>query len=118
MTAIKPDEQTLLTVIAFTLGGRPAFKADCLAGFWPIPACTTQPMITSSTSNCTPVLCTAAFIAAAPSSGAGTEESEPHNDPIGVRAAPTITTSRGTMENLLVKGLRAAKNDYGSTLPS
>ncbi len=35
-TAFKPDPHSILIVVAVTLLGHPAFKAVCLAGFWPI----------------------------------------------------------------------------------
>src|SRR5215467_16327041 len=45
-----------------------------------------------TSSGLTPARCKAAWIAVAPSLGAGTDDSEPRKAPIGVRAAPTITT--------------------------
>ncbi len=49
MTAWSPDPQTLLTVIALSVSGSPALSPACRAGFWPRPACRTQPMMHSST---------------------------------------------------------------------
>lgn len=49
VTLFKPEPQSLLTVSAGTLLGRPALMADCLAGFCPQPAVSTWPRITSST---------------------------------------------------------------------
>ena len=45
-----------------------------------------------TSSGLTPARSSAALMAVAPSRGAGTGASEPKNAPIGVRAAPTITT--------------------------
>ncbi len=50
ITALRPEPQTLLTVKAATETGSPALSAACRAGFCPTPACSTLPMITSSTS--------------------------------------------------------------------
>ena len=36
-----PEAQTLLIVVQGTLFGIPEFKATCLAGAWPVPACRT-----------------------------------------------------------------------------
>ena len=47
MTAFKPDPQTLLMVIAGTAAGMPALMSDWRAGFWPLPAASTWPRITS-----------------------------------------------------------------------
>ena len=49
ITALSPEPQTLLTVVAPTAGGRPAPMAACRAIFCPSPAPITLPMITSST---------------------------------------------------------------------
>ncbi len=38
MTALRPEEQTLFTVVASTVGGRPAKIDACRAGAWPKPA--------------------------------------------------------------------------------
>jgi hypothetical protein len=46
MTETNPDPQTLLTVIAPTVVGKPARWLACLAGAWPDPAWMTWPMIT------------------------------------------------------------------------
>src|SRR5262249_12679118 len=50
-------------------------------------------MTCSTSSGRTPARLRAPRIAAAPSAGAGTEESLPRNEPIGVRAAERMTTS-------------------------
>ena len=47
-TACSPEPQTRLTVSAGTVTGTPALIAACRATFMPAPACSTQPMITSS----------------------------------------------------------------------
>ena len=49
ITALRPEPHTLLTVKAAMVSGRPALSAACRAGFWPTPACSTLPMMTSST---------------------------------------------------------------------
>ena len=62
------------------------------AGFWPLPAVSTWPMITLSTcSGFKPARATASRITSAPSSGAGILASEPPNFPMAVRTALTIT---------------------------
>src|SRR5437868_3840636 len=45
-----------------------------------------------TSSGLTPARCSAAWMTVAPRRGAGTCASEPKNAPIGVRAAPTMTT--------------------------
>ncbi len=49
ITACRPLPHTLLTVTQLVVSGRPAFRAAWRAGFCPSPACSTQPMTTSST---------------------------------------------------------------------
>ena len=44
ITVCMPEPQTLLTVLACTESGRPAFSAAWRAGDWPTPAGSTQPM--------------------------------------------------------------------------
>ena len=91
MTALSPEPQTLLTVVAPTDVGSPAKIAACRAGFWPIPAETTLPMMTSSTrSPGTPDRARSALMQVAPSCGAATEASAPPRAPIGVRTPATI----------------------------
>ena len=88
ITALSPEPHTLLMVVALTPLGRPALRAACRAGACPAPAWMTWPMIASSTrSGAIPARCTAARMAVAPSSVAGTVESPPPNLPIGVLAA-------------------------------
>lgn len=85
----------MFTVWAGTSCGNPAFIAAWRAGFCPRPACSTLPMITSSTcSGATPARSKAARMTAAPSSVAETELRAPLNVPIGVRTALTMTASR------------------------
>ncbi len=107
MTALRPEPQTLLSVQHGTFSGSPAKRAAWRAGAWPTPACRTFPITTSSTADGeTPDRSRAARIAVAPSRGAGTADSEPMKEPMGVRAAPTITTSRRAMEFLSGRGSR------------
>ncbi|MNT78196.1 hypothetical protein D3C72_2174080 [compost metagenome] len=81
-------------VMAGTIAGRPALIAAWRAGFWPEPAVSTWPMMTSLTcSGLTPARSSAALMTTAPSSGAGILASEPPNLPTAVRAADTMTTS-------------------------
>src|SRR5215510_15041316 len=93
IAAFIPEPHILLTVVQPTLSGMPAPKLACRAGAWPWPAGKTQPMMTSCTSaGATPARSSAARIATAPSSGAAKSLSSPCKAPIGVLAAPTITT--------------------------
>ena len=86
------DAHTLLIVSAGTSFGIPAPTAACRAGAWPAPACSTWPMITYSTSSPSrPTRSSAARIAVAPSSVAGTCARPPPRRPKGVRTAETIT---------------------------
>src|SRR5690606_17933778 len=95
MMAFMPLAHTLFTVVAGMFSGSPAAMEAWRAGAWPRLACSTQPMITSFTSCAsTPDRSTAALMAVAPSSVAGTVESAPPKEPMGVRTADTITTSR------------------------
>ena len=50
ITALSPEPQTLLIVNAATCSPSPPFSAACRAGFWPLPAWITLPMMHSSTS--------------------------------------------------------------------
>ena len=94
LTALNPEPQTLLIVIAGISSGKPDFTAACLAVFWPRPAWITLPMITSSTnSGLIPALLTASLITNAPKSTAGTSFKDPPKVPIAVLTALTITTS-------------------------
>ena len=70
-TAFRPEPQTLLMVMAATRGSRPPRSAAWRAGFWPSPAWTTLPMMTSSTCfGSTPARRTDSATTFAPSSGA------------------------------------------------
>ncbi len=87
-----PERHTALTVMAGTVKGMSAPTADCLAGFWPAAPCRTCPPTTCCTSVAsTPARDSAARIAWAPSSVAGTEANAPLNFTNGVRAYPTMT---------------------------
>ncbi len=82
-----PEPHILLTVVASTECGSPAFSAACRAGAWPRPAGSTQPIrICSTASGSTPARSTAAFTATAPSSVAEAPASAPWKPPMGVRA--------------------------------
>ncbi len=77
-TAFSPEPQTLLMVMAATRGFSPPRSAAWRAGFWPNPACTTLPIITSSTvSGWMPARCTASATTRAPSSVAENDERAP-----------------------------------------
>lgn len=74
--------------------GNPENSVTCLAGAWPTAAWTTFPKKTSLISSfLIPALLIASSVATAPNWVADSEESDPKNDPIGVRTADTITTS-------------------------
>src|SRR5918993_5388065 len=95
MTAFRPDPQTLLMVNAETVSGRPPLSAAWRAGFWPLPAWMTLPMMHSSTiAGSIPARRTASRTTIAPSCGAVNSLREPRNLPVGVRTAETITASR------------------------
>jgi hypothetical protein len=82
----------LFIVIQGTVEGRPAVNAAWRAGFCPLPAASTWPSITSLIiSGLTPVLSSNARITAAPSLDAGIVDRVPPKEPMGVRAAATIT---------------------------
>ncbi|SAK73299.1 hypothetical protein AWB78_03059 [Caballeronia calidae] len=49
ITAFRPEPQTLLIVMPGTMSGRPALISDWRAGFWPEPAASTWPTMTSLT---------------------------------------------------------------------
>ena len=93
-TAFNPEPHTLLTVKAAMVSGKPALSAAWRAGFWPTPACSTCPMMTSSTrSLATPARRMASAMAMAPSRGAGMSPKAPRYLPIGVRAADRMKAS-------------------------
>ncbi len=90
--ASMPDRQTLLTVIAGTVIGMPALTAAWRAVIWPVPACSTWPMITYSTESAAmPARSMAAEIATPPRSTAENPDNDPSIFPIGVRAPATMT---------------------------
>ena len=92
MTALSPEPQTLFTVIAGIVPGRPAWIAAWRAGAWPTPPWSTFPMITSSTSVASmPARRTASRITRAPSFGADSGASPPRYLPMGVRTALRMT---------------------------
>ena len=95
ITAFRPEPQTLLMVIAGTVFGSPPLMTAWRAGFWPTPACSTWPRITSLT--CSPVSLersSSAFSTVAPrNADAGVLASVPPNLPTAVRAAATMTIS-------------------------
>src|SRR6516225_8162593 len=91
-TAFRPLPQTLLIVSAGTLSGIPPRSDAWRAGFWPRPAPTTLPMITSSIcSGFKPARATASRTTIAPSWVAASGARVPRNFPIGVRTAETMT---------------------------
>ncbi len=93
-TAFIPEPQTLLIVMAGVSSGRPAAIQAWRAGFWPWPAWSTLPRMTSSISSAaTPARFRASGMTIAPSLVAGISEREPRNRPTGVRHALRITTS-------------------------
>ena len=93
ITALRPEEQTLLTVVAGVRSLKPAFRVACLAGACPTPALSTLPMTTSSTRSMGTL---ADFMTSnrtvAPNSGAVREARPPPQVPMGVRLAATMTT--------------------------
>src|SRR5262249_20458932 len=93
--ACAPEPQTRLTVSAGTVTGSPAWTAACRAGFILLPACTTLPMTTVSTSSGRSLArATAAPIATEPRAGAEISLSEPPKVPIAVRTGSAKTTER------------------------
>ena len=87
IAACMPEPHILLTVVASTDFGRPAWMAAWRAGAWPRPAGSTQPMtICSTASGSALARATAARTAAAPRSVAFTGAKTPWKPPMGVRA--------------------------------
>src|SRR3984893_4924132 len=98
ITALRPEPHTLLIGSAATRSGSPPCNAACRAGFCPLPAATTLPMMHSSTiAGSMPARRTASATTSAPSWGAVKSLSAPRNFPVGVRTALTITDSRMTV---------------------
>ena len=91
ITAFIPEAQTLFTVVAITLSGKPANLEACRAGAWPRLACITLPIMTSSTnSGFNSILSSAPFIAVAPSLVLEILAKLPPKLPMGVLTAETI----------------------------
>jgi hypothetical protein len=89
-----PLAHTLLIVVQFTLSGRPANLAACLAGACPRFACNTEPISTSFTSCVDiPDRDIDSLIASAPRRVAGISFSIPPKLPMGVLTADTIYTA-------------------------
>src|SRR5579864_7687862 len=110
LTAFSALAQTLLTVNAETVAGRPARSAAWRAGTWPCPAGSTVPMITWSTpAGSTPLRSTTSRMTRAPRSTAGTAARAPPRRPNGVRAAATITASRAMLSILPVRRARYSR---------
>src|SRR5450830_19473 len=85
--------------------GKPALRKAWRAGAWPWPAIRQLPKNTCSTaSGATPDRSTAARMATAPRSLAVTLAKSPWKAPMGVRAAPTITTGSFMLDLRLVVG--------------
>ena len=94
IAVFRPEPHILLTVVVAADIGTPAAIAACRAGALPMPAGSTQPISTSSTSSpSTAARDSAARIATAPSCGAGWLLSAPRKPPMGVRQAAVMTTS-------------------------
>jgi hypothetical protein len=89
ITALRPEPQTRLMVVALVVTGSPASSAAWRAGACPAPACRTWPISTSSIGvpSGSPDRSTAARIATPPSSTAEVSTKAPPNFPIGVLAA-------------------------------
>ena len=94
ITAFRPEPQTALMVSAGVSLARPAFITAWRAGFWPTPAASTWPRMTSpTTSAARPLRSSRLLMTMLPSSVAGVLAREPPNLPTAVRAAATITIS-------------------------
>ena len=94
MTDLRPEPHTALMVSAGVSWATPAFIMAWRAGFWPTPAASTWPMMTSPIwSACRPARAMASRITMLPSSVAGVLASAPPNLPTAVRAAETMTMS-------------------------
>src|SRR5215467_6449526 len=116
--ACAPEPQTRLTVSAGVLTGSPAWTAACRAGFILLPAWTTLPMTTVSTSSGRSFArVTAAPMATEPRAEAVTSLSEPPKVPIAVRTGSAKTTERSEfMANLPRVRSSAPLCAYGSSL--
>src|SRR5258707_10086779 len=101
-TALRPEPQALLMVMAATRGAQPPLRAACRAGFWPRPAWTTLPRMASSICLASrPARRMASATILPPSSGADKLARPPWNLPMGVRTAERMT--RASMEDLHMK---------------
>src|SRR5438445_161230 len=91
--AFIPLPQTMFNAVPLTLSGIPEKMTTWRAAFWYSPAWITDPKNSSLTSfGSMRARRIASLTARAPRRGAGTSEKEPLNLPIGVRAAPAMTT--------------------------
>src|SRR5487761_142172 len=92
MIALSPEPQTLFSVRAHVSGGRPEKSAACLAGFWPNPADTTFPIMTSSisVSLIPPARLSASLMTIAPSFIAEYSRKVLPNFPMGIRTELTM----------------------------
>jgi len=102
MVAFMPEPHILDRVTAPADKGSPPLMAAWRAGAWPWPAIRQLPNNTSSTSSgLTPARCTAAWIATPPRSCADSAAKSLWNEPMGVRAAPTMTMGSDSEEGLM-----------------
>src|SRR5476649_278631 len=112
-TVFKPEPQTLLTVNDGVANGRPALRATWWAGFWPRPACSTLPRITSSMCRSSGNSARLAATVATPSSTADVLASAPANLPMAVRLALTITTELFIGQPRLPQRAKGGGDDKG-----
>src|SRR5471032_3024955 len=93
--------------------GKPALRKAWRAGAWPWPAIRQLPKYTCSTaSGATPARSTAARMATAPRSLAVTLEKSPWKAPMGVRAAPTMTTGSCMVDLRYLGGLLGFRKQF------
>ena len=115
--ARRPEPQTWLSPQAVASFGTPALIAAWRAGFWPWPAVSTWPRMTSSTSPAsTPARASTSLTATLPRSCAGTAAKAPLKEPTGVRAA-LATTMEADMMFSRLEGLRPGFKDFSSAFP-
>src|SRR6267143_202090 len=111
-TALRPEPQTLLMVMAATRGAQPPLRAAWRAGFWPRPAWTTLPRMASSICLASrPARRMASATILPPSSGADKPARPPWNLPMGVRTAERITGL-----SVLMRGLQRRDALYYSAI--
>ncbi len=126
MAAFMPEPHILDSVTAPADSGRPPLSAAWRAGAWPWPAIRQLPNSTSPTvSGAMPARATAARMAAPPRSCAASDEKSPWKLPMGVRAAPTITTEsdmaisfkfkKRVQESWELSGRKRFSRSYGNT---